>query len=303
MQTSALSSRNIRATLYQRLRTKGGAAFTLVELLVVIAIIALLAALLFPALNKTRQKAEGIYCISNTRQLAVGWTLYSDDHEGRLPYNLGGNGLTRAAAPRTNLNWVNNIMTWEVKNPEDSDNTNLTTITAASLGPYTKSTDIYRCPGDHVLSDAQRNAGWSARIRSYSMNAMIGDAGELTLTGTNQNNPGYVQFFKMAGIPRPSTIFVFLDEHPDSINDGYFINQGDYHRWLDLPASYHNGAASFSFADGHGEIHRWLSPLTKPPSRPEAVKLPMYVADGERGDLYWTTERMSVEASVSNGGP
>ena len=94
--------------------------------------------------------------------------------------------------------------------------------------------------------------------------------------------------------------FVFLDEHPDSINDGYFINRGDYHQWLDLPASYHNGAASFSFADGHSEMHRWLLPRTKPPPSPEAAQLPIYLAEGERGDLYWMTERMSVEPYASD---
>ncbi len=75
------------------------------------------------------------------------------------------------------------------------------------------------------------------------MNAMIGDAGDLSVTGYNRNNPDYVQFFNMSSIPEPAKIFVFLDEHPDSINDGYFINKADYWEWIDLPASYHNGAA------------------------------------------------------------
>src|SRR5437660_4719733 len=101
-------------------------AFTLVELLVVIAILGILAALLLPALNKTRAKAEGIYCINNTHQLGLAWILYADDHNGRLVYNLGGDALSRASAPRTNLNWVNNIMSWETNNP---DVTNLATIT------------------------------------------------------------------------------------------------------------------------------------------------------------------------------
>src|SRR5690349_17539165 len=102
----------------------GRTAFTLVELLVVIAIIAILAALLFPALNKTKAKAEGIYCVNNTHQLAVAWTLYADDHNGRLAYNLGGNALERTTAPHTNLNWVNNILDWTTS----PDNTNLATI-------------------------------------------------------------------------------------------------------------------------------------------------------------------------------
>jgi len=294
MQASA-PSRKSTGMLQRGQTNQERAAFTLVELLVVIAIISLLAALLLPALNRTRAKAEGIYCVSNTKQLAVAWILYADDHGGRLPYNLGGNGIARTTAPRTNLNWVNNIMSWN----DHPDNTNRATITEASLGPYSKSVEIYRCPSDRALSDIQRDAGWSARLRSYSMNAMIGDAGDLSVGGTNQNNPSYIQFFKITAIPRPSTIFVFLDEHPDSINDGYFINRAYYPHWLDLPASYHNGAASFAFADGHSEIHRWLFPLTKPPPRPEAAALPLPTPDGERADLNWMIERMSIHSSSS----
>src|SRR4026209_2631394 len=104
------------------------------------------------------------------------------------------------------------------------------------------------------------------------MNAMVGDVGELSATGVNANNPFYVQFFKLSAIPRPARIFVFLDEHPDSINDGYFLNKVYWEagalvrEWVDLPASYHNGAAAFSFADGHSQIQRWAQALTKRPA-------------------------------------
>jgi len=271
------------------------AAFTLVELLVVIAIIAILAALLLPAFNRTRAKAEGIYCINNTHQLALAWTLYADDHNSRLAYNLGGDALTRTTAPRTNINWVNNILDWET----NSDNTNLATITEASLGPYPRSTDIYRDPSDHVLSRVQKDHGFKYRIRSYSMNAMIGDAGDLTAGGTNQNNPGYVQFFRITDIPQPSHIFVFLDEHPDSINDGYFVNRAHVWRWLDLPASYHNGATTLAFADGHSDMHHWLHPQTKPPAQPDGASLPITTAEHDE-DLDWLIDRMSVYPTEHN---
>ena len=266
--------------------------FTLIELLVVIALIAILAALLLPALSKARERAQGIACLNNTRQLALAWMLYADDHNGHLAYNLGGDARRLTLAPRTNLNWVNGILTWEL----DNDNTNTATLTQASLGSYAnRNASLYRCPSDHVLSSIQRNAGWSGRVRSYSMNAMVGDAGDLTASGSNLNNPGYVQFFSLAAIPQPSEIFVFLDEHPDSINDGYFLNRANYNynEWIDLPASYHNGSAALAFADGHSEIHRWQSASTRKPARADVVDLPLAISQAEAQDFYWVIKRMS----------
>ncbi len=270
-------------------------AFTLLELLVVVAVIAIIAALLLPALSKANSKALAISCLNNTRQLAVAWTLYADDHGGRLPYNLGGTGLRRVASIRTNLNWVNNVLNWEL----DSDNTNAATLTEASLGAYvSRNAAVYRCPSDHVLSQLQRTAGWSRRVRSYSMNAMVGDAGDLSLQGFNINNPGYVQFFRITSIPQPSQIFVFLDEHPDSINDGYFLNKYsnyNYYQWIDLPASYHNGAAAFAYADGHSAMHRWKMDSTRVPAHAFAADLPAPVTAAQSADFRWVLERMSVD--------
>ena len=269
--------------------------FTLIELLVVIALIAILAALLLPALSKARERAQGIVCLNNTRQLALAWMLYADDHNGRLAYNLGGDARRVTVAPRTNLNWVNGIMTWEL----DNDNTNTATITESGLGLYaSRNANLYRCPSDHVLSAVQLKAGWNNRVRSYSMNAMIGDAGDLTASGLNVNNPGYVQYFSLATIPQPSDIFVFLDEHPDSINDGYFLNRPYYtesygYEWIDLPASYHNGGAALAFADGHSELHRWRSASTRKPARADAVDLPLAITRAEAQDFYWVVKRMS----------
>jgi prepilin-type processing-associated H-X9-DG protein len=129
------------------------------------------------------------------------------------------------------------------------------------------------------------------------MNAMVGDAGALSRTGTNQNNPHYIQFFNVVSIPQPSDIFVFLDEHPDSINDGYFINRYYSTNWIDLPASYHNGAAGLSFADGHAETHRWRNASTRQAPRPNTTVplLPLPVPPDERQDLTWVLEHMTVE--------
>ena len=128
------------------------------------------------------------------------------------------------------------------------------------------------------------------------MNAMVGDAGNNSLWGTNVFNPEYKQFLKTTDFERPTEIFVFLDEHPDSINDGYFLNRVDDAEWIDLPASYHNGAANFTFADGHAQGHRWILRATTPPARPDAAALPLAVAAAQRADFDWVVQRTSVAA-------
>ncbi len=277
--------------------------FTLIELLTVITIIAVLAAILLPALSTARDRAQGVFCMNNTRQLTLAWLVYADDHNGRLPYNL----VMTATSARTNINWVNNVMTWDLS----SDNTNLATITEASLGPFVSGvTSIYHDPADRALSAVQQAAGWTQRIRSYSMNMMMGDAGPASATGENSNNPGYRQFFKLEQIPHASDIFVFLDEHPDSIDDGYFLNRdmaesvgaSDYGstsvKWLDLPASYHNRSTAFSFADGHALLHRWLKASTIRPPLAHAAQLPITIPAtpaGENADFNWLMDHMSVE--------
>lgn len=281
-------------------RRSGFRGFTLVELLVVVAIVAILASLILPALARARARAQGSFCLNNTRQLAVAWMLYADDHEGKLAYNLEKSAVVVASpgAPSMDVNWVNNVLTWGL----DSDNTNAEKMVSSGLGPYTRKTAaVYRCPSDYVLSAVQQNAGWPSRVRSYSMNAMVGDAGPASAYGYNRNNPDYMQFFKSTTISRPSDIFVFLDEHPDSIDDGYFINNGDIKAWHDVPASYHDGAASFSFADGHSEIHHWRYSSTKVPATPNSLT---HSTLTELADFDWVNYRMSdARSGVSGGSP
>ncbi len=267
-------------------------AFTLIELLVVIAIVAILAGLLLPALARAKAKAKSMDCLNNNRQLMQGWTLYAGDFDDRLPYNLGADATRTKSPERKDYNWINNVMDWELS----PDNTNQAAIAKSPLASYTgKATAIYRCPADHVLSGVQQRAGWAARTRSLSMNAMVGNPGTLLYGKINQNNPGYLQYLRLSDFRSPASIFVFLDEHPDSINDAYFLNLPDSLEWVDLPASYHNGAAAFAFADGHAEMHGWLDPSTRPASRPDTANLPFPVPPTGLQDFKWIKDRTSAE--------
>jgi prepilin-type processing-associated H-X9-DG protein len=268
------------------------AAFTLVELLVVIGIILLLAALLLPALSQARARAQAITCLNNLRQLTLTLHLYAADHDDALPNNFGVADTKRTIADGSFVNWVNNVMSWEL----DPDNTNRLWLARGGLGPYLgdAAAILYRCPADRALSRIQLQAGWIARVRSVSMNAMLGNAGEFTRDGSNVNNPAYRQFFKLSHIPRHSEIFALIEEHPDSVNDGYFLNRFADNEWLDLPASNHGASANVTFADGHVVSRRWIHPSTRPPPRPDAAALPFPVPASERSDYEWLMHRTTI---------
>jgi prepilin-type N-terminal cleavage/methylation domain-containing protein/prepilin-type processing-associated H-X9-DG protein len=271
-------------------------AFTLVELLVVMAIIALLAGLLLPTLASARARGRSVFCLNNGRQLSLASQLYADDANDRLPYNLGAAEIKQAAAQNLFPNWTSPVLNWEL----DSDNTNTFLLTRGGVGPYAgRNSTVYICPEDRVVSDIQAGAGWTRRVRSWSMNMMAGDAGEFSKGGVNTNNPGYQQFFRVSQVPHPSEILVLIEEHPDSINDAYFIDKAESYTWMDLPAAWHGGAANLSFADGHMENHRWIVGSTKRPARPDAAHLPFYLYPGQRADYDWVMEHMGLETPGS----
>lgn len=264
--------------------------FTLIELLVVVALIAVLAALLLPALSRSKTRALAIMCRNNSKQLAYMWTMYSSDNSDKLAYNQAPNAQARSAVPVNVPNWVNNFMDWELT----PSNTNLDFLNQSIFASYATGLAAYRCPADHALSDVQKAAGWSSRVRSISMNAMVGDPGTMLQNGVNLNNPSYQQFVRESDFRDPSSVFVFLDEHPDSIDDGYFQNNADVLQWFDLPGSYHFGGGSFSFADGHTEIHRWQSGNTVRPPVPGAFDGPVNVDPNDRVDFDWVIRHMSI---------
>jgi prepilin-type N-terminal cleavage/methylation domain-containing protein len=241
--------------------------FTLIELLVVIAIIAILAALLLPALNKGKLKAQGIQCLTNHRQLCLAWRMYSDDNQDRLLY-ASDNPYDSSTIAST---WVTGYLQWY--NPQDPANWDPDhDITKSPMWPYCgQSLSIWKCPADRSFVVVNGQA--KPRVRSMSMNFFLGGFGGWDGSGF-LDTASYKLYFKQTELadPGPAKVFVFLDMRPDSIDIGNFApcmtgwpNQPASYGFYDLPGCYHNLACGFSFADGHSETHRWRDGRTTPP--------------------------------------
>jgi prepilin-type processing-associated H-X9-DG protein len=246
--------------------------------LVVIAIIAILAAMILPALSKAKAKAQGIQCLSNNKQLITAWHMYSLDYRDRVANNYTIPGTQATIANGKFANWVNNVMDWN----STIDNTNIDYVKKGVLAPYTaNAVGIYECPSDNYLSATQKRLGWSRRVRSNSMNALFGltgDGSDSSADGHAWFNSQYRQYLRQSDVLRPAITWVTLDEQADSINDGFFIvgyPTPTGNAWGDIPASYHNGACGFSFADGHAEVHKWKSATSIYPVKYTFYTIPM----------------------------
>lgn len=268
-------------------------AFTIVELAAVVALVLFLSLLALPVLARTKPNGKSAQCLNNLRQFTAAWTMYSTDNQERVPNNYGFNEMLSSISTGALDNWANNVMTWSAgTSVADSSNTNIDWITKGVLGRYLADpVRVYKCPADSFLSSSQIASGYQARLRSISMNSLFGrySAGnDVTAQGINEFFPQYKQYLKQTSVLKPAKTWLVLDEHPDSINDGYFINNPSATGWQDIPASYHNGAASFAFADGHSELKRWQSRTSILPVRFAYSSMP-FDAFG-RQDFAWYLE-------------
>ena len=280
-----------------RVRHRINKAFTLIELLVVIAIIAILAALLLPALAKAKENATGIACMNNNKQIMLAWSLFASDHEDRIPY---------ASAYKSEPTWP---FAWAVGVLRQTGlNEDLSFVTEGSIKKYVgNSKDVFKCPADKAI--ITNNRGQKIyRDRSYSMNIFMGGWSGWPFSEDRR----WTTYRKIEEIRNPSNRWVLLDMRGESINAGnYRVDMagypGDENQYCfrqDWPGVYHNNATNFSFADGHCDKQRWLDKRTLVP--------PIPIPGGRVGsrgnlDIAWmqerTTEKDPVTRTYVSSGP
>jgi len=229
-------------------------AFTLIELLVVIAIIAILAAMLLPALSRAKQRAMTIGCLNNLKQLQLCWHLYAVDNRDVLPPNNSVADILTGSTLSAGGSWCTNNARY------DADPAG---ISHGLLFPYNTSLSIYRCPADRSTLEGSNHAPGTPRLRSYNMSQSVNGYPEF-----NPQLSSYIPSFRTLTsirVPSTSKLMVFIDVHEDSIYDALFgipTKQwwGETKSWWDIPANRHSQGSNLSFADGHAEAWKWRAP-------------------------------------------
>ena len=279
----------------KKLKCQCREAFTLIELLVVIAIIAILAAMLLPALARAKDKATAIQCMNNHRSLMLAWRMYVDDNQDVLPYaseTAPGSGTVGA--------WALGMMDFDPANRYNWDPDYA--IKPSPLWNYSgKSMAIWKCPSDRSFVNV--SGVQKPRVRTMSMNYWLGAAGGRHYTGLPATEPLskwvlYKKFNDIAANPGAANIFVFLDMRPDSVDagnfgvcmDGYPSTPASYRFW-DLPGFQHGKGCSFSYADGHAEAHKWKNPETTTPLVAPPASVPDQNPSPNNQDIAWLQER------------
>jgi prepilin-type N-terminal cleavage/methylation domain-containing protein/prepilin-type processing-associated H-X9-DG protein len=213
-------------------------AFTLIELLVVMAIIAILAALLLPALSRAKERAHRINCLNHQKQLALAWEMYAGDNSGKLALN---DWDLSPSIPRSPSN------SWVVGNCfVDFDPA---TITDGTLYPYVKNVQVYRCPADNELVQGTT----TRKLRSFALSCYLGGP------TVDVPNWGVKPVRRMSEIRNPSRTLTFLDEDDLTIDDGHFLYPPDAGNWYNVPGWRHQNGTVLAFADGHTEYWKWKS--------------------------------------------
>jgi prepilin-type N-terminal cleavage/methylation domain-containing protein len=266
-------------------------AFTLVELLVVIAVVAVLAALLLPALGRGKQRAQGYQCLNNHRQLVLAWRMYVDDNRDELPFASEDPRRPETAA----WAWVTGYLDFNPNNPTNWNPA--LSIERSPLWPYCGGQrTIWKCPADQ--SFVVVNGEPRPRVRSMSMNVYLGGWGG-TDGGWGALISDYRIYRKGSDLhnPGPARLFVFLDMREDSIDMGNFAtrmagwpDRPELYGFYDLPGFYHHRACGFSFADGHSEMRRWRDDRTMPPLVPGGLVNDSF-ASPHNPDVAWLQER------------